>query len=175
KIPVDHLDSTYIFVPHIREQHIENLCLCSPDFGGLKRIKKYKNILGGEMAVISKERLKPNQISSMEIIGDVSGKNVVLVDDMIDTAGTLCKAAELIMQSGAASVCAYASHGIFSGKASENIDASPLKKIYVSDSVPFKAKSDKIEIVSTKELFAMAVDRLFGHKSLKDIYVEKNL
>ena len=104
KVPMDPLSSLRLFVDHIRDCGLDNLCLCSPDFGGIKRIKQYKKHLDAEMVVINKERLKPNQVAHMEIIGDVQGRNVIIIDDLVDTAGTLCKAADLLMEHGAKSV-----------------------------------------------------------------------
>lgn len=169
KIPVDHLDTSRLFAKHIREQNFEDLCLCSPDFGGLKRIKLYKKLLNTEMAVIHKERMKANQVASMEIIGDVAGKNVVIVDDMIDTAGTLCKAAELIIEKGAKSVSAYTTHGLFSGPAVERIEASPLKNVFVTDTIPITVASDKIQIVSCDVIISKALQNLRENKSIKEL------
>jgi ribose-phosphate pyrophosphokinase len=167
-IPVHHLDGSYIFAPHIRSHGFkEDLCLCSPDFGGIKRIKKYKKILECEMAVIHKERLKPNQVSHMEIIGNVEGKNVILIDDMIDTAGTLCKASEIIMEHGAKSVMAYCSHGLLNGNALEKIENSVLSKVFVTDSVRRDINSSKIEVLSCSKLLAIAVKNLLENKSMK--------
>ncbi|NMM49266.1 ribose-phosphate diphosphokinase [Marinigracilibium pacificum] len=172
KIHVDHLDTSKLFIPHIRENFKSNLCLCSPDFGGLKRIKKYKNELNCDMAVIHKERLRPNQVSNMEILGDVSDKNVVIIDDMVDTAGTLCKAADLIMQSGAISVSAYCTHALLSGNAHERIQNSALSKLYVTDTLPNIKLTDKIEIVSVAPLLATAINHINENRSIKDYYEE---
>jgi ribose-phosphate pyrophosphokinase len=169
-IPVDHLDASYFFVPHIQKLAIPALCVCSPDFGALKRVKKYKKMLGCDIAVINKERLLPNQVASMEIIGNVQGKNVILIDDMIDTAGTLCKAAELIMSEGAKSVMAYATHGLFTGNAIEKIQNSALSAVYVSDSINGKFNSEKIKVITCAELLSVAMERLFSNKSLREIY-----
>jgi ribose-phosphate pyrophosphokinase len=169
KIPVDHLDTSNLFSKHIREQNIDNLCLCSPDFGGLKRIKQYKKLLNCEMAVIHKERLKANQVASMEIIGDVSGKNVVIIDDMIDTAGTLCKASELIMEQGALSVTAYTTHGLLSGPAIERIEASPLKNVFITDTVSVDLPGGKIKKVSCDVIIAKAISHLMENKSIKEL------
>ncbi|HEX8059544.1 MAG TPA: ribose-phosphate diphosphokinase, partial [Cyclobacteriaceae bacterium] len=117
KIPVDPLSSLKLFLEHIRKQDLPNLCLCSPDFGGIKRIKLYKKNLNAEMVVINKERLKANAVASMEIIGDAAAKNVIIIDDLVDTAGTLCAAADLLVAHGAKSVRAYCTHGILSGSA----------------------------------------------------------
>jgi ribose-phosphate pyrophosphokinase len=136
-IPIEHLHMSRIFIPDIAEKFSpESLCLCSPDFGGLMRIKTYKKRLNCSMAVVNKERLRPNQVEAMEIIGEVEGKNVVLVDDIVDTGGTLCSAANMVLKMGARSVSAYATHGIFSGNAVEQISNSELLQVTVSDSIP---------------------------------------
>ncbi len=169
KIPVDHLFMSQIYIRHIESLGLPNLCLCSPDFGGLKRIKLYKQELDCDMAVIHKERLKPNQVSHMEIIGDVSGKHVVLIDDLIDTAGTICTAADLLMEQGAASVRAYCTHGIFSGSALKRIEDSALEKVYVSDSVNYIQQDGKLEVVSCSTLVAEVIRRLLENGSLMEI------
>lgn len=170
KIPVDNLDPSALFLPMIREKmSSEDLCLCSPDFGGLTRIRKYKKVLESSMAVIHKERLSPNQVAHMEVIGDVSGKSVVLIDDMVDTAGTLCKAAQLLMDEGAASVSAFATHGLLSGNAIERLENSPISKLYITDTIQQKGKSAKIEVLSCTGLLNKAIDRLVENKSLKAI------
>jgi ribose-phosphate pyrophosphokinase len=169
KIPVDHLDTSNLFANHINGLGLDNICLCSPDFGGLKRIKRYKKIMNVDMAVIHKERLIPNQVASMEIIGDVTGKNVIIVDDMIDTAGTLCKAAELIMEKGALSVQAYCTHALLSGPAVQRIEESPLRKVYVGDTVINGKESSCIEEISCAALIANAVKNLMENKSVKEL------
>ncbi|MEO1049851.1 MAG: ribose-phosphate diphosphokinase [Bacteroidota bacterium] len=169
KIPVDHLESHNLFVQHIVEHTTEDLCICSPDFGGLKRIKKYKKMLNCEMAVIHKERLQPNQVAHMEIIGDVNGKHVVIVDDIIDTAGTLCKASEIIKEAGAKSIVAYCTHGLLSGNAIERIEDSALNKVYITDSVSNDITSNKIEKLSCANLLAQAISVLVKNKSIKDL------
>lgn len=169
KIPVDHLDTSNIFTKHIKNLNLENLCLCSPDFGGLKRIKKYKKQLDCDMAVIHKERLIPNQVSSMEIIGEVKGKNVVIIDDMIDTAGTLCKAAELLIEKGALSVRAYCTHGLLSGQAVERIQESVMERVYIANTISYTGNSDKIESISCARIIAKAIDNLIHNKSIKEM------
>ncbi|MDH4092041.1 MAG: ribose-phosphate diphosphokinase [Cyclobacteriaceae bacterium] len=166
KIPLDPLPSLRLFVDHIKHSGLDNLCLCSPDFGGIKRIKQYKKHMDAEIAVINKERLKPNQVSHMEIIGEVHNKNIVLIDDLVDTAGTLCAAANLLMEEGARSVRAYCTHGVLSGHALENIQLSALDKLYISDTVVEKLDHPKIEIVSCDELLARAMAQLINNKSL---------
>ncbi len=168
KIPVDHLTCSPLFAHHIRQQAYEKLCLCSPDFGGLKRIKKYKQIFDCDMAVIHKERLRPNQVDHMEIIGDVEGRSVVIIDDMVDTAGTLCKAAEILKAHGALSVTAYASHGVLSGDAVGRIDRSSLDNVYVSNSIVGEGQG-KINVVSCAPILAKAVQSWVENKSLEII------
>ena len=167
KIPVDHLRTDYLFMQHMRNHGPKNMCLVSPDFGGLKRIRQYKKILDLPLAVIHKERLQPNQVSNMEIIGNVEGANVVIIDDLIDTAGTLCKAAELLVEHGAASVRAYITHGVLSGPALERIAESTLEKLYITDTIPLREPNPKIEVISCAPLIAEAMERLMGHQSIK--------
>lgn len=169
KVPLDPLSSLRLFVDHIRDCKREHLCLCSPDFGGIKRIKQYKKHLESEMVVINKERLKANQVAHMEIIGDVKGRNVIIIDDLVDTAGTLCKAADLLMEHGAESVCAYCTHGILSGSALKNLEQSRIEKLYISDTVVEELDHPKIEIVSCAELLAKAMENLINNKSLSQI------
>lgn len=169
KVPLDPLSSLRLFVDHIRDCKREHLCLCSPDFGGIKRIKQYKKHLESEMVVINKERLKANQVAHMEIIGDVKGRNVIIIDDLVDTAGTLCKAADLLMEHGAESVCAYCTHGILSGSALKNLEQSRIDKLYISDTVVEELDHPKIEIVSCAELLAKAMENLINNKSLSQI------
>lgn len=168
-IPLDPLSSLRLFVDHIKDSRLKNLCLCSPDFGGIKRIKQYKKHIDAEMAVINKERLKPNQVSRMEIIGDVKDKNIVIIDDLVDTAGTLCAAADVLMDHGAKSVRAYCTHGVLSGNAVEVIQKSSIKKLYISDTVVEKINSSKIEVVSCAELLARALKNLVNNESLSEI------
>jgi ribose-phosphate pyrophosphokinase len=169
KIPVDPLSSLKLFLDHIRRQELPDLCLCSPDFGGIKRIKLYKKNLNAEMVVINKERLKANQVASMEIIGDVDGKNVIIVDDLVDTAGTLCAAADLLISQGAKSVKAYCTHGILSGPARDNIQKSKIEKLYISDTVIETISHPKIEIVSCAPILANAIDNVVQNKSLSQL------
>jgi ribose-phosphate pyrophosphokinase len=166
KIPLDPLPSLRLFVDHILNLNLDALCLCSPDFGGIKRIKQYKKHIDAEMAVINKERLKPNQVTHMEIIGDVSNKNIILIDDLVDTAGTLCAAAEVLIGQGAKSVRAYCTHGVLSGRAVEIIQASALEKLYISDTVVESLENPKIEVVTCAGLLARAIEHLVSNKSL---------
>ena len=169
KIPLDPLSSHRLFVESIKSLNLKNLCLCSPDFGGIKRLKVYKQFIDADIAVINKERMKPNQVTHMEIIGDVKDKNVVIIDDLVDTAGTLCKAADLLMEDGAASVQAYCTHGVLSGNAISNIQKSQLRSICISDTVRDDLKDGKIRIVSCAPLLAKAIENLIRNKSLSEL------
>jgi ribose-phosphate pyrophosphokinase len=169
KVPLDPLSTHRLFVEHIRNSGLQDLCLCSPDFGGIKRIKQYKKQLDADMVVINKERLKPNQVAHMEIIGEVKGKNVLIIDDLVDTAGTLCKAADLLMEHGAYSVRAYCTHGVLSGPALDNISKSQIEKLYITDTVIESIEHDKIEVISCSDLLARAMLHLVNNKSLSEI------
>jgi ribose-phosphate pyrophosphokinase len=169
KIPVDPLSSLKLFLNHIQQSKIQHLCLCSPDFGGIKRIKQYKKTLEADMVVINKERLKANTVASMEIIGDVKGKNVVIIDDLVDTAGTLCKAADLLMAHGALSVKAYCTHGILSGAALANLSQSRIEKLFIADTVVEKVDHPKIEVVSCASVLATAIENVISNKSMSEL------
>jgi ribose-phosphate pyrophosphokinase len=169
KVPVDPLSSLKLFLSHIQQLEIQNLCLCSPDFGGIKRMKQYKKNLNADMVVINKERLKANTVASMEIIGDVKNKNIIIIDDLVDTAGTLCKAADLLMEHGALSVKAYCTHGILSGGALENLSNSKIEKLFIADTVIDKMDHPKIEIVSCAPVLATAIENIISNKSLSQL------
>lgn len=169
KIPLDPLSSLRLFINHIQQLELEDLCLCSPDFGGIKRIKQYKNYLHSEMVVINKERLKANVVASMEIIGDVKGKNVIIVDDLVDTAGTLCKAAELLLDEGAKTVRAYCTHGVLSGPALDNLQKCRIEKLYISDTVLEVVDHPKVEVVSCAPVLASAIENVILNKSLSQL------
>jgi ribose-phosphate pyrophosphokinase len=175
KIPVDHLFMSQVYTQHLRDRQLHDLCLCSPDFGGLKRIKLYKDKLNSAMAVIHKERLMPNQVSHMEVIGDVEGKQVVIIDDMIDTAGTLCKAADLLMEKGAKSVSAYCTHAILSDGAIERIEKSALERVYVSDTIHPMPSHAKLEVISCAPVLAEAIHNLLSNQSLKQLEEARQL
>ncbi len=170
KIPLDAISSLRLFVDHIQSLQLDHLCLCSPDFGGIKRIKNYKKYFeSADIAVINKERLKANQVSHMEIIGDVKGRNVILIDDMIDTAGTLCTAADLILEQGALSVRAYCTHGILSGEALSRIEKSGLTNVFIADTVREEVSSGKVQVIPSAPLLARAIQVLMNNQSLREI------
>ena len=169
--PVDHLFASTIFVPYIQELNLDNLTIASPDMGGSKRAYAYSKFLKSDVVICYKQRQKANVISHMELIGDVQGKNVILVDDMVDTAGTLTKAAELMMERGAKSVRAVCTHGILSGNAHERIENSMLKELIITDSIPSKKESPKIKILSCAELFGSTMKSVHSNKSIHENFI----
>ena len=172
EIPVDHLYASAIFVDYIRSLNLGDLTIASPDMGGAKRAKNYANHLGAEVTICYKERKKANEVAEMTLIGNVEGRNVILVDDMVDTAGTLCKAADIIMERGAKSVRAIATHGVLSGKAYENIEKSKLQEIIITDSIPLKNNlSSKIKVLSCAPLFADVMNLVHNKKSINDKFI----
>ncbi len=152
--PVDHMYASTIFLPHVKELKLDSLTIASPDMGGSKRAYAYSKYLNSDVVICYKQRKKANVISDMELIGEVVGKNVILVDDMIDTGGTLTRAADLMMERGALSVRAVCTHAILSGEAVERIEKSSLIELIVSDTIPLKGGSNKIKVVSCSSLFA---------------------
>lgn len=152
--PVDHLFASTIFLPYLQSLKLDNLTIASPDMGGSKRAYAYSKFLESDVVICYKQRAQANVISHMELIGDVTGKNVVLVDDMVDTAGTLAAAANLMMDRGALSVRAICTHAILSGEAYEKIENSKLSELIVTDSIPLKKESDKIRVLTCADLFA---------------------
>jgi ribose-phosphate pyrophosphokinase len=173
EVPVDHLYASTLFVPMLQELNIDNLVIAAPDTGGTKRANAYAKLLGCDLAICYKQRKVANQIESMTVIGDVKGKNVVIVDDMIDTAGTLCKAAEMMLENGALSVRAICTHAVLSGQAYERIANSQLTEVIVSDSIPLKEgeNTSKIRVISTAQLFGDVLHNLIENKSISDHFI----
>lgn len=172
EIPVDHLYASSIFVDYVVSQKLENLTIASPDMGGAKRARNYARHFGAEVVICYKERKKANEIEFMTLIGDVKDRNVILIDDMIDTAGTLCKAAEVIMEKGAKSVRAMATHPVLSGKAYENIEQSLLSEVIVTDSIPIKPNpSSKIKVLSCAQLFADVMKSVHNKESISTKFI----
>ena len=170
-IPVDHLNGSALFVPYLRSLNLDNLLFASPDVGGVKRTRSFAQHFNSEMVVIDKQRKKANEVAEMTIIGNVEGKNVVLVDDLVDTGGTLCKAAKIIMEQGAKSVRAVCTHPVLSGNAYENINNSVLDELVVSDSIPLQQQSDKIRVLTVAELFAKAIDNVTSDGSISQLFI----
>lgn len=170
-VPVDHLYASSIFVPYIKNLGLENLIIASPDMGGTKRANAYARFLQTEMAICHKTRKKANIIDDMTVIGEVEGKNVVILDDMIDTAGTITKAADMMIDRGAISVRAIATHPVLSGNAYENIEKSKITEVIVTDSIPLKQQSDKIKVLSIAEIFADVIDKVYNYKSISSNFI----
>ena len=170
--PVDHLYASTIFIPYLESLKLDNLTIASPDMGGSKRAYAYSKFLKSDVVICYKQRKKANIISHMELIGNVEGKNVVLVDDMVDTAGTLTTAADLMMERGAKSVRAICTHPLLSGKAYERIENSKLKELIISDSIPVKNKSKKIKVLSSANLFAEVMKNVHNNKSINPFFIK---
>ncbi len=170
-VPVDHLFGSAIFAPYIENLNLPNITISAPDMGGSKRANAYSRHLQTEMVLCYKLRKKPNVVEEMSIIGDVDGKNVIIVDDMVDTAGTLVLAAQKMMESGARSIRAFATHPILSGNAIERINDSPIEELVVTDSVPLRKDSDKIKVLSIAEIFATSIQAVNLNLSISNSFV----
>lgn len=171
EIPVDHLYASTIFLPYLQKLNLDNLTIASPDMGGSKRAYAYAKSLQSDVVICYKQRAKANVISHMELIGNVEGKNVVLVDDMVDTAGTLTKAADLMIERGALSVRAICTHAILSGNAYENIEKSQLKELIVTDSIPLINSNSKIKVLSCADLFADVMKKVHNNESISSNFI----
>lgn len=169
-IPVDHLRSEAIYIPYLESGDLSNTIFASPDVGGVKRARIYAKHFGRELVICDKYRTKANEVAAMTVIGDVKGADVVLVDDLVDTAGTLCKAADALMEKGAKSVRAICTHPVLSGKAYDNIEQSKLTSLIVCDTIPLRQKSPKIEVLPTASLFARAIRNTVEHKSIAALF-----
>jgi ribose-phosphate pyrophosphokinase len=169
--PVDHLDGTAVFVPYLETLNLDNFVFASPDVGGLARARRYSKHFGVDLVVCDKQRKKSNVVDSMQLIGNVEGKDVILVDDLIDTAGTICKAADLIVEKGAKSVRAICTHAVLSGSALENIAKSSLQELVVTDTIAKTIPSEKVKVLSVARLFATAVRRVHGHESISTLFI----
>ncbi|TWR29220.1 ribose-phosphate pyrophosphokinase [Mucilaginibacter pallidiroseus] len=169
-VPVDHLDASVIFVPYIKSLGLSNLTIASPDMGGSYRARSFAKFFNAEVVICDKRRKRANEIESMTIIGDVTDQDIVLIDDICDTAGTLAKAASLIMERGARSVRAVCTHPVLSGKAYETIENSALAELIVTDTIPLKQESSKIKVLSTADLFAKAIANVNEHGSISQLF-----
>lgn len=170
-IPVDHLKSEAIFFPYLKKQDLSNVVFASPDVGGVKRARTYAKYFEREMVICDKYRKRANEIAGMTLIGDVEGADVILVDDLVDTAGTLCRAADLIIEKGAKSVKALCTHPVLSGKAYDNIEKSSLQELLVTDTIPLRQNSKKIKVHSSAKLFARAIRNTHEHRSISALFV----
>jgi ribose-phosphate pyrophosphokinase len=171
-IPVDHLDGSYIFVPYLKSLGLKDIMFATPDVGGIKRARNFAKFFNADLAVCDKHRKEANKIESMRLIGEVDGKDVILVDDLVDTAGTICKAAGLLKDNGAKSVRAVCTHPVLSGKAYENIEGSVLEELVVTDTIPLKRTSPKIKVLTMSDLFAKAIRKIHDNESISSLFIK---
>ena len=171
EVPVDHLYASTIFLAELEKLDNGNLIMAAPDAGGAKRANSYAKKLNTSLAICHKQRKKANEVAEMTVIGDVKGKDVILIDDMCDTAGTLTKAADLFIEQGALSLRAFCTHAVLSGPAFERIENSKLTQLFVTDTIPLKQKSDKIVVLSVADLFSDVIRRLINNQSISSHFV----
>ena len=169
-VPVDHLYASSVFIPYLKTLHLENLTFASPDTGGTRRAGSYAKYFHTDFVICYKHRSKPNEIAKMALVGDVKGRTVILLDDIVDTGGTLCKAAQIIMDNGAKSVRAMVTHPILSGNALELLEASALTELIVTDTLPIKKESPKLKVITTSDLFAEVIRRLKKKESISSLF-----
>lgn len=169
-IPVDHLDASVVFIPYIKSLKLENLIIAAPDMGGTGRARTFAKALNVDMVICDKERKRANEIASMTVIGDVEGADIVLVDDLIDTGGTLSKSAKMLMDKGARSVRAVCTHPVLSGNAYETVENSVLQELIVCDTIPLKRHSEKLRVLSVAPLFAAAIRSVSDHSSISSLF-----
>lgn len=171
-VPVDHLYASTLFVPYIKDLNLDNLVVAAPDMGGTKRVNAYSKFLKTPMVICHKSREKANVVGELTVIGDVEDKNVIILDDMIDTAGTVTKAADMMIERGAKSVRAFATHPVLSGPAYERINDSAIREVVVTDSIPIKPISDKIKVLSVSKLFADVIHKVYNCSSISSTFIE---
>lgn len=170
-VPVDHLFASTIFIPYVESLKLPNLTMAAPDMGGSKRANAYAKHLRAEIVICYKQRTKANVVDSITAIGEIEGRNIVLVDDIIDTGGTLCKAADMMMDRGAASVRALITHPILSGKAYEHLEKSRITELIVTDTIPLKQQSSKIKVLSVANMFSDVFHRVVEHESISSHFI----
>src|SRR5580765_5662223 len=174
-IPVDHLDSSAVFIPYIEQLKLENLTFAAPDVGSANRIREIASYFNAEMVICDKHRKRANEISSMVVIGEVTDRDVVLIDDICDTGGTLAKAAGLLMEKGARNVRALCTHPVLSGNAYLNIENSVLEEMVVCDTIPLRGQSSKIKMLSVAELFAVAIRNAYENRSITGLFIHSQM
>ena len=170
-IPVDHLYASGVILPYLQSLKLKDLVIASPDVGGSKRANTYAKFLGVPLVLCNKTRARANVVATMQIIGDVKDKNVVIIDDMVDTAGTITKAADIMIEAGAKSVRACASHCVMSGPASDRVQNSSLEEIVFTDSIPYAQRCPKVKQLSVADMFADTIRRVVENKSISDQYI----
>ena len=171
EVPVDHLFASSIFLPHLEKMNIDNLIMAAPDTGGTKRANAYAKYLDCGLAICYKQRKRANEVADMTVIGDVKGKDVVMVDDIIDTAGTLTKAADMMIENGANSVRAFCTHPVLSGAAYERLEKYQIKELVVTDTIPLKQKSEKIKVLSVGSLFGEVMNNVVAGRSISSHFI----
>ena len=171
-VPVDHLYASSLFVPYLKSLELDNITVAAPDMGGTKRANAYSRFMNTDMVICYKLRKKANVVADMKVIGEIEGKEVIIVDDMIDTAGTICLAAGMMMNEGAASVRVCASHPVLSGDAFEKIESSSIKEVIVTDTIPVLRKSSKIRTISVAELFADVINKVYNYESISSKFIQ---
>ena len=170
-VPVDHLYASNVILPYLVSLKLDDLVIASPDVGGSKRANTYAKYLGCPLVLCNKTRARANVVATMQIIGEVEGKNVIIIDDMVDTAGTITKAADIMKEHGAKTVRACASHCVMSGPASDRVQASALEEIVFTDSIPYTQRCSKVKQLSVADMFAEAIRRVIDNKSISDLYI----
>ncbi len=169
-VPVDHMYASNIFVPYIQKLNLPKLTIASPDTGGTRRAAAYAKVLNTDFVICYKQRSKPNVISKMALVGNVKGRDIVMVDDIIDTGGSITRAASLMMGKGANSIRVFCTHPVFSGKAYEKIEESPITQVVVTDTIPLRKESSKITVLSTADLFAEVIKRVENFESISTLF-----
>jgi ribose-phosphate pyrophosphokinase len=170
-VPVDHLYASPIFVPYLRKLNLENLVVAAPDMGGTKRANAYSRFLNAEMVIGYKLRKKPNVVEEIKVIGDVENKDVIIVDDMVDTAGTITIAADLMTDMGAKSVRAIATHGVLSGPALERIEKSKLIELIITDTIPLRKEHHKVKVLTVADIFADVIEKVYNYQSISSNFM----
>ncbi len=169
--PVDHLYGSAIFVPYLRQLNLDNIVFAAPDVGGVGRARAFAKYFKAELVVCDKHRKRANEVASMQVIGNVEDADVILVDDLVDTAGTICKATQVIREKGARTVRALATHGVLSGNALENIENSPLEEMVITDTIPLKQEHPKLHVLSVANLFANAIKEIRTQGSISSLFI----